>query len=336
MPPNHKTIWNELELTLDDADKWDTPNPSSFAPGIYIGGDQSIIVGLAYRTDYRAEEEYGARDLRTFVTSDNPRQFQMQKEARDAMTVFTNVNGIVFHITRHDKVPATAKWGEPLWDFDDGRYAQDWEQSRRWVRGYPSYSYFNGRLVADLRQEAKSLGITPLPTRRGGLESAISERLGPTRPDVWPAWFKDGKHLVLRADDGVAAKIISKLIEAAELGTLGIGDGSGPFSTGMFFYDTRDETLALRQRREHDFDWYDEHIARVKPVVEALKPQSIQFRLDSPRLDEDGEIRYYLSRSFAIPHKYREYDNEYGLFTLAELFEKAGLPTPAEEINLAL
>jgi hypothetical protein len=322
---SRETIWDRLNLSLSDTERWDRPSVASFCPGVYVGPDGSVIAGLAYRTDYRAEEEYGSRKLREIVTTENPRQFKMTPEARRKVTVFTDVVGVAFHAKNYGDFPKFARWGDRLDDYGGTDYARAWEERKGYTRGYPGWSYFGARGVPDLRREAKELGITPLPIKRADLENAISERLGPTHPDVWPAWFEDGNHLILRADNGMAFEILKALIDAIENGSLGIGDGSGLFSTGMFFYDTRDETVALRKQRERDFDWYDARMKEVEPVIEALRPNSLQFHLGSPMLGEDGTVSYYMSRSFSKPGRYREYENEYGRFTLLELEEKAGL-----------
>jgi hypothetical protein len=77
-----------------------------------------------------------------------------------------------------------------------------------------------------------------LPRSKEALREAINghrDFKGLT-PDLWPADFRYGDHLVMRADgDGITARVVEKLRDAVQSGTLGIGRASGVFQTGLFF-----------------------------------------------------------------------------------------------------
>jgi hypothetical protein len=283
------------------------PGCASIAPGGYVGVDGTLVVGLCYQTDYRAEEERGVSELRSALTSDNMRRFQLADTAADNIAYFTDVRGMMLStqkLTAH-----TLAWGEPIparWDTSDvyaGDYSSrlHWQQERSAVR-------FTWATVETLRQNAKKVGIRPLPRTKTELVAALEKHpdvyATAKHPERWPAWFAHGDTLVLRADHGITADILDCLIDAAKAGTLGIGNGSGPFATGLFLYDTVDETDAMVAAREAQFDWYDARMAELEPVKAELKKRGHRFYfLGNPREGtwttangkECGATRYWLN-----------------------------------------
>lgn len=329
--PTTTEIWGNatslerLGITSEDIEALEKAHlggPTQLRAGFILdvpGGQP--IAGLVYQTDYKAEEEYGVGELRKAITSADPRRFVMTDTAIDNIAVFDDVNGMVLSTRR--LLVQTMKWGDPLNGEASNpwytRYAERWNERVGRTRALCD--------VADpwmkmdkLRAVARDLGISPLPRRKNDLVAAIHNhpRVTEKTPDVWPAWFANGKELVLRADgDTMCARIMRKLIDAVTCGTLAIGNASGPFSTGLFFYDARDETPELVEEREARFDWHDARMAELEPVAEALKADGIRwFALGRPT-EINGQIKYWLNGSST--HKYPQ---PYGWYTLQELADK--------------
>jgi hypothetical protein len=313
------------------------PTTASFCPGYYRAQDGTVIAGLAYRTDYRAEEEWGIGDLRKAITSDNPRRFCMTRTASSHIVLFTDVTGLVFD-TAKSGVPGTLRWGDPIGDpwYKSTQYADDFDLRCDGVQGKESLRW---KKQKELREIARDLGVKPLPRTNDALRAAIRSHPGwvGSQPNCWPAWFSTGKQLVLRADRGLAQQILGYLIEAIETGTLGIGSGSGLFSTGLFFYDTRDETPEMIKIREAEFDWHDEQMRKLQPVMDELKRRGHDwFFLGKPRQggwkradqEENDEVRYWLNgcgsslNSVVTKTAARSYPQPYGWYTLQELLDE--------------
>lgn len=270
-------------------------------PGLTVCPDGELIVGICYRTDFDATQEYGLGELAQVLTSKDPRRFQMVPTAATHVAVFDDVNG--FALSKRP-LPATLAWGDPLpgW-YDSGEYVSWWNNQLAWAREYDELPLRRMK-VADIRAELAAAGITPLPRLRGELEEAWRAWKAATADEqiAWPAYFGAGETLVFRADTGPTAKVVAALTEAAKAGTLGVGSASSPFSTGMFFYDTRDETDALVTQREAAFDEYDSRMADLAPVEAELKARGHRFyflgnpsELDTD--DGDVKIRYFLNGS---------------------------------------
>ena len=328
LPWSNKTSLRKLGLDVGDLEEkvtqWNRDlSPRMFTVGLTETPDGEPIVGLVYQTDYRAEEEYGVRDLRKAITGDDPRNFQMTDEAKEHVAFFDGVRGMVLSTRRLPE--SHVKWGYEVGDpekkigrsFADN-YESFYDSSLPYSQGVEAGRNLSWKQVTELRQIAKDLGIKPLPSRKRDLVNAISTapNLKRENPERWPGYFHYGNEMVFRAEgDGATAKVLEKLMDAAKHGTLGIGDASGPFSSGMFFYDTRDETPGLVDQREAGFDWYDEKMTELKPVADKLKEKGHNwFFLGKPH-EINGEIKYWLNGSSGPGYN----KQPFGWYTLAEL-----------------
>lgn len=326
-PPSleaNRAALEELGVTPEELREQATERsePRAFVAGYVETPDGVPIASLVYQTDYRSEEEWGVGQLRNAITSDDPRRFRMTRRARDLVGVFEDANAIVL---------STRRLTEPLrWDFAQCRLGGDDFENYQ-------FHYENARArlqeidvpaphlatVASLGQLAEEHGLPkPWPRRKADFHAALSEHIQRNAPprDVWPGWFHYGQHLVLRAEgDGLAARILRRLRRAAQEGTLGLANGSdSPFATGLFIYDTRDETPGLVANREAAFDWHDARMAELEPVKEELKRKGITwFALGRPtEMERDGkrQVRYWLNGMSG-----RDYPQPFGWYTLEEL-----------------
>lgn len=293
-------------------------SPQTFVASYCETPDGDPMMGLVHQTDYKAEEEWGIGDLRKAITGDDPRRFCMTESAFAHIAVFSDVNAIALS-TRPMSTQSPA-WGEELVGLPSG-YGDDWERKLEFARD--TYDIANKWMKMDvLRAKARELGIRPLPRSKTDLVAAIAASPDLQLPERWPAIFSYGKTLVLRADgDGLAARIVAKLADAAMSGTLGIGSSSGPFHSGLFFYDTRDETQQLVEEREAHFDWHDARMAELEPVMTELESRGHRwYFLGKPSENtRDGvtAVRYWLNS-----HSYPGIGQPSGWYTLQELLDE--------------
>lgn len=277
--------------------------------------DGEPILGLSYACDFRAEEEYGLGDLRKALTGIDDRRFQMLPEAKDRVATFSDVNGLVVSTMDLDK--SEFKWGEEVVPDPYGYrastrpdYATAFADHLSSVQGSEYISSWE--TIPELKERAKALGLTKLPTKKADLYDLVvitqAERGEKKDPDNWPGWFHYGRQLVLRAEgDGPTARVLKHLAEAAQAGTLGIGGkvGSNPFGAGLFLYDTRDETKGLKAEVDAQHRWHAKQMKRLAKTEKLLKKQGFHWGfLGNPREDENGVVRYWVNNLGEIRHSY--------------------------------
>lgn len=315
--------------------------------------DGEPILGLSYSCDFRAEEEYGVGDLRKALTGTDERRFQMLPKALSKVATFSDVNGLV--VSTRDLDKSEFLWGE---DVVPGPYGYHAETSPDYVNsftdrlaGIQGSEYISSwEKISELKARAKTLGLTKLPTKKADLYDlvvATQAAQGKKKyPEDWPGWFHYGRQLVLRADgDGPTARVLKHLADAARSGTLGIGGkvGSNPFGSGLFLYDTRDETKGLKDEVDARHRWYNKQMKRLEKTEKMLKKQGFHWDfLGNPREDEEGIVRYWVNNLGEVQNSWQgernpDFDPEtkallnqlynkivYGWFTLEEL-ENANL-----------
>lgn len=304
------TVAERLGLTDDNVEsRILEPHPSTrtFTIGAAASDDGWPIVGLSYRCDYRAEEEYGVSDLRKAMCGTDPRRFQVLPENTDHATVFSDVNAVAFS-TR--PLPQNPKWGDVLLEWSDQDYAGHWSRSVAFARGLPDPWALSRKKTAELRSHGKALGISPLPRRKDDLIAAIVAHPENVKaadsPDCWPGWFHYGNLLVLRADDGITAEAVAAIADAVRNGTVGFSPVSGPFSTGLLITDMTDLGPKTWERLHDQWDWHDARMAELAPVEAELRAKGHRFYfLGKPREggwrtadgQEDTAVRYWLNGS---------------------------------------
>lgn len=314
----------------------------SVAPAAFQGEDGTLIVGLVFKTDYDATQEYGIGDVREAVTGKDPRNFRMTKAGSDHASVFTDVNG--FALSSRGRSTTAITWGEPVvadpWGGDAG-YVEQWKRSLPYTQGNGAAQSIRYRKMDELRAIARKVGLSPIPRRKDDVVAALQanetfqDLYGkPERPNTWPAPFQGGATLVVRADTGPAAVIVDALKDAILAGTFGIGSYSGPFRTGVFLYDTADETQAIVDAREARFDWHDARMAELEPVKALLKEEGHSFyslgrptELESRHGGGGPGVYYWLNGSSGYTTKggVRVTKQPFGWYTLDELLDEAFL-----------
>ena len=304
-------LWDRLGLTTEETEKWKGPGIAAFVPALVPCPDGPPVVGISYRTDYRYEEEAGVGHLRRALTGINPRQFHSLPNASEYISYFSDASGLILHtepvggqvVKWGDPIITNARWGSSL---PGSEYARN-NSMRAIIQMGGNYDWILDARVPELRQRAKELNIKPMPSKADDLRLAIATaESGPQRE--YPAYFEDGNCLILKADGGVVKAIMDALVDAAKAGTLGIGDGSGPFATGLFLYDARDETIGLRAKIDADFAWYDARMAELQVELDRLSEDGYSWRyFGSPLLHDDGVTTYFvnslsLNDKEVVPH----------------------------------
>jgi hypothetical protein len=262
--------------------------------------DGDPVVGFTYSCDFRAEEEWGIGDLVKALTGDNPRSFHMTKKAEQYVAFFSDVNGLILSTEPLPK--REYSWGEPVgqpaWTQGENDYYTDYarhfEQTLPYAQGIDDHvrSWMS---VKELREVGTRFGLEKLPRKKAELYAVVAavvrEQGEPKYPDVWPAWFYNGKQLILRADTGLGARVLARVAKAARAGQLGVGSGSSnPFSRGLLFFDARDETKGLRQAIKERHDWHDAQMKKVAPAEAELKRLGYcWYALGNPRELDSGD-----------------------------------------------
>lgn len=292
--------------------------PREVVPVTVTTAADTTLTGLLYQLDYRAEEEWGCQCLRKAITGEDPRRVKMTRTGRRNAAPFTDVNGFVLSTT---PVPVKEyQWGQDLssGSFDHSRYGTAHPQG--WVPDYVSFytdalgwvrkdsltrDINNGHAtMRELRAAAEKYTVPrPWARTKADLGQQILTSDGHKNrslPDKWPGWFHYGDHLVIRADTGVAATIVTALRDAIDAGTLAVTTHSFAFASGLFLYDARDETKADQKYRDDQAAWYDTQMAALKPISDQLTKYGHRwYFLGKPQkfTTNDGNtvIKYWLN-----------------------------------------
>lgn len=317
----------------------DDTRPESFTVGYLDTPDGDPIAGLVLQTDYDASQEYGIHDIANAVTGKDPRDLSMTKAGRRYVSVIEEGRGLVLgsdyvmdpHMGWDDPIRVKDSWSDTPRCFS---YQEEWERSVKWHRR-PEAVVFPFDTRQQLTMYAERLGMDKLPRKNADLCQRILEHPDAMTlvPDVWPLTFVCGcKFVVLRAEgDSLACRVLAKLAQAADQGYLAIGSASGPFRTGLFLYDVRDETPQLKREREERVDWREEQLKLLEPVKEELKRRGHKwFALGRPTLSKDIDppvVRYWLNGMQGNGAR----TQPYGWYTLDELLAEKFV----EDANIA-
>lgn len=271
--------------------------------------DGDPIVGLTYRCDFRAEEEYGIGKLAQAITGASDRNFQMTEEGRKHVGWFSDVNGLVLSVEPLAKQEFV--WGEELRD----RFGWAGDEAPAYAKEFPLQVGAVQRIepkvdrwmtIEQLKDVGRQLGLTQMPRKKDDLYQAVAQAARENgkaeNPNSWPTWFENGKTMVFRADgDEPAARVLRRLIKAAQEGYLAIGNGSSnPFGHGLMFFDARDETDGTRQQVAEQFAWYDEQMSKLQPLLDELALHGyVWYFAGNPTVLDTGDgekkIRYWLN-----------------------------------------
>ena len=286
------------------------PHSATFTASYYEEPDGRIIPGVVVQIDREGNQEFGLPKLRSAFCGADHRNFQMRQEAVDRVAVFTDRPGLV--LSRDPLAAGELRFGDPIRTATDVRwgsegltgYAERHARDRRWTSRLaqlipdPAFT-----TVAKLREQARSLEISPLPRSKQALCDAIAAHpdMLAQAEDLWPLQFDRGEIMVLAADAGTATgAALARISEAARNGRLVFGQASGPFHHGLFLTDAAFETRALIDWRSEQFDWHDAEMAELGDRERQLKDAGVSVHfLGNPRAggwnDEDSRTRYWLN-----------------------------------------
>lgn len=304
----HETIAEKViaaGYSLENLEQ-DRTGTRTVVPVVRDHEDGTRVVGLVYQADYRYEEEEGVGSLVRRLTGTDGRDVVLTPVAANCVARFADVNGFV--LSTQTLPTRTYAWGDDLRKGEQTGYVPDyvstWDQDLPYLRD----DAFGRRVsrgdvtVAELRARAQELGLTGLPRKKADLAAlllASPEYLATVKvAEAWPAWFAHGVQLVVRADAGPAATIVEALGDAIDAGALALSMYRGPFASGLFLYDARDESGAVRTQRSAEVDWYDAKMADLEPVIAELKALGHRwYFLGKPRQTQNGEVKYWLNGS---------------------------------------
>lgn len=316
----------------------DRLSPSSMTIGWVDSEDGWPIVGLSYRTDYDGSEEWGIRKLRERITGKESRNFQMVEGSREHFALCSDQNAFAVSVSPFTET--TFEWGDKIGGpfVSSDAYASRWSDMLGYVQGHDDAGYVRFQAtMTELRAMAKALGVSPLPRSKDGLRDAIASHpdraAQASRPNLWPVWFARGEVLVVRADTGPVADVVAGLRDAIRNGTFAIGDGSGPFCSGLFFHDAATIGPDMRSAIVERHEWHDARMAEAEPVLAELREEGFDvhfFGIPRPGGHttkygkEDDAVRYWLNgRTVRLPSGRR--GQPFGWFSLDEMRDRVFL-----------
>jgi hypothetical protein len=253
----------------------DTHNSTrDFTLAVMDTPDGTPIVGISYQCDYRAEEEWGIKDLATAINGN-------KKQANHVGT-FTGLHALAIATQPIEDLTTWSADIFPLgdlttrWPVQRGEaYSSYFRDNYAYAQGLPSSSNLRWKKMPELRELAKTHGVTPIPRKKDDLIEKLVTSDEYSRsaeyPDRWPGWFHNGDVLILRAESGVVADVLDLLYEAGKKNALAIGGGHAAFSSGIGVYDSRDVGKKLKKQRKLEKKWYDRQMKNLEPVAAELK-----------------------------------------------------------------
>lgn len=73
------------------------PQSRHFKPCLIDTPDGHPIIGLTYKTDYKAEEEWGVSDIRDAITGKDPSRFAQTPESAENISFYSDCDGMILH-----------------------------------------------------------------------------------------------------------------------------------------------------------------------------------------------------------------------------------------------
>lgn len=251
----HQSIASRLsDEAWEGVDKHRSSGYGSAQPALSVLAGERIA-GATFDPRGKAEEEFGINDVfKAFMIRDKETNVvDRLAQPTGGAAIFVDVNAIVIS---SQPLPFTQlAWGESLYGSDmhdrGTSYAVDWERSLAYDQGYLDEWDLKKMKMEPLREVAAKVAIDGKPSRNKA--ELIDQILAtgrmhdaPTRPDQWPAWFRNGREMILRADRGTLAPIIEGLREAIVDDQLAIAGRAFGRNFGFVAYDWRDATPAIR------------------------------------------------------------------------------------------
>lgn len=315
------------------------------------GGDP--LVGIQYMCDFRYEEEHGAGEMaEVFTRAADPESFfaqeyLLQEKNRGLFDGITQAD-LVLDTGDHIVFAAKTHIYDAQREIDQAAKflteAAEWADGRSKLRR----KYWHST-ATEMRADAKTRGLkgySKLKVKE--LETLLVEddfaKLNaggtPEELTLQPGWFHFGNLLVFEKKDGLFGDVLQKLLEAAKTGNLVVGGGGiGAFGSGFSFFDGRDLTDEAKDQISANNRWYREQMEALKPVAAVVQEGPMKsnwggayYALGSPRLTEDGTVKYWLNgQSVKFPNGRSV--QPFGWYSLQELLDEKYMEGAAEKAD---
>lgn len=331
--------------------------PSSQQAGLILADNPegNPLLGIQYQCGFRYEEEAGAGKMaETFTRAADPDNFFAQEYLLQEKN-----RGLDSQLNQSDLVIETdeliAFIGNPhVYDVQ-----RELEQGLRSVRD--AAGYIDGRsefrrnywrmTAAEMKAEAKTRGLkgySKLKVKE--LENLLVEddfakaNAGKDPEEVTrqAGWFHFGSVIVFEKREGLFTEVLQKLVEAAKVGQLVVGNGGiGAFGSGFSFFDGRDLTDEAKEQISASNRWYREHMEALKPVAAVVQEGPMKsywggayYFLGKPTLFDsfEGVVKYWLNgQSVKFPNGVSLQPS--GYYSLQELLDEKYMEDAAERAD---
>ena len=191
-------------------------------------------------------------------------------------------------------------WGDSIFreggsvSLEGDSYAQWWENAVSHTQGLPDAFLLKYKSGKQLRELAVAAGVEKPARVKEALVAQIVEVAVPSEPNLWPGWFHYGRVLILRADSGIVADVLTLLHVAALEGTLGFGSGGfGPFASGLSFYDAADIGPVYHRQLSEQVKFEKKHLRKLRGVRRKLEAAGWRvFTAEDPAV-RGGVVQYW-------------------------------------------
>jgi hypothetical protein len=247
-------------------------------------------VGLTYGGDYKAEEEWGMAAI--------TKGLQDGTYGPDDVLLYTKGDTTILAV----KGERTYGWSANPEENDDVKRAE--ESARKRYNRYTPFEVqqmkwkLQNQSVADMRAQLKGK-VVPLPKTRDELLSALV-KLNSQKEYHTPAMgeFQTGKALVIVTKDPLEAKLMTKLKESHNNGSLRVGGSSNPFGRAALFYDERDLSRERKAGLIRDEEAQKSAQAYIADTQAKLKAKGNLYAISpdaSGETEDIREARYFLN-----------------------------------------
>lgn len=283
------------------------------------------IVGITFMCDLDATQEYGVCDLATAIrraADDNSIPALFRTEPR---SVATQADLVTDH-----------GWAVSVSTTAGGRHPQSRHLPRAQEQINNHEPYAKGivdgwrlslKPMSELRENARELGIKPLPRLKSELIERIVAATPAQKPEQHAAWFEYGDLLVIQKADGAHRLVVEHLLQASKAGHLTTGKlGVGAFGSGISLFDSRDFSQETVDQLVEAQQIYDKNMKALEPVVDTLRARGHHWHfLGNPqahtRADGARVVRYWLNGSTTTTPSGRR-GQPFGWYTLADLLDE--------------